>query len=872
MTLLAKNSSMALNESMAKTALVIVESPTKAKTIKKFLPKNFIVEASMGHVRDLPQSATDIPQKLKHEEWTKIGVNTAHDFEPLYVIPKGKFKIISGLRDKMKQADELYLATDEDREGESISWHLLELLKPKIPVKRMVFHEITKSAIEKALLDTRDIDMNLVRAQETRRILDRLVGYTLSPLIWKKIAYGLSAGRVQSVGLRLICQRERERLAFLSASYWDVLATLDKKGETFDAKIISVDGQRVATGKDFDETTGKLKAGKDLKLLTEKDAKGLVTDLKKDTWKVAEVEEKHFNSKPAPPFITSTLQQEANRKLGMTAKDAMRTAQRLYEEGLITYMRTDSPNLSSQAIEGARRSVVELYGKEYLSPEARQYSSKARGAQEAHEAIRPSGAEFVHPKDTGLSGRELALYEMIWMRTVATQMAEAKKLSISVKVEAGKTVFTASGTRILFPGFLRAYTEGHDDPEAALEDKEVLLPDLRKGETVHLFDIQPLSHETKPPARFTEASLVQKLEKEGVGRPSTYASIIDTIVDRGYVRKNANALVPTFTGMAVVQLLEKNFENLVDTGFTSKMEESLDDIADGKVAHLKFLGDFYNGKEGLFNQVAIREKKIDPDESRTVDLHQKLKGIEVKIGRYGAYLVREGDKKHDEVHATIPEDIAPADLSIEKTNELIEISERGPQPLGKDPKTGLNIYVLTGRFGPYFQLGEVTEETPKPRRASLPKGIDPKNATMAQAIEQLSLPRELGLHPKSGKPVMANLGRFGPYVVHEPEKDVKEYRSLKKEDNVFTVTLARALELLAEEKKGRRGAKVVRELGPHPTDKKPIGIYDGKFGFYIKHGATNVTIPKEMKQEDITLEQAVTLVNDKKGTKKKSRK
>lgn len=822
----------------------------------------------MGHVRDLPQSATDIPAKLKKEEWAKIGVNAEQGFEPLYVIPKGKSKIIQGLREKMKNADVLYLATDEDREGESISWHLLELLKPKIPVKRMVFHEITKSAIEKALTETRDIDMNLVRAQETRRILDRLVGYTLSPLIWKKIAYGLSAGRVQSVGLRLIVKRERERLAFLSASYWDLLAKLDKGGDGFQAKIVSVAGQKVATGKDFDETTGKLKTGKDIKALGEKEAKDLVAKLKDQPWKVTEVEEKHFQSKPAPPFITSTLQQEANRKLGLSAKEAMRTAQRLYEEGLITYMRTDSPNLSSQAIAGARRAVEELYGKDYLYSEVRQYSSKARGAQEAHEAIRPAGSDFVHPRDTGLYGKELALYELIWMRTVATQMAEAKKLSVSAKIAAADTIFTASGTRILFPGFMRAYAEGHDDPEAALENQEVILPPLKEGDVVKLKDLQPQSHETKPPARFTEASLVQTLEKEGVGRPSTYASIIDTIVDRGYVRKVGNALTPTFTGMAVVQLLEKNFENLVDTQFTSHMEESLDDIAEGKIVHVNFLDGFYLGKDGLLNQVKNKEKKIDADESRRVNLYDRLKDIEVRIGRYGAYLVQAGSAKKEEIHATIPEDIAPADLSIEKTRELIEISEKGPQPLGTDPKTGQNIYVLSGRFGPYFQLGEVTEEVPKPKRASLIKGMDPKTVTIHDALNMLQLPRELGKHPKTGQPILANLGRFGPYIVHEPEKDVKEYRSLKKEDTVFNVTLERALELLAEEKKGRRGATMVREIGPHPEDKKAIGIYDGKFGMYIKHGTTNVTLPKEVKPEDVTLEQAVQLVNDKKGQKK----
>lgn len=849
---------------MAKTALVIVESPTKAKTIRKFLPKSFTVEASMGHVRDLPQSATDIPEKYKKEEWSKIGVNVEKDFEPIYVVPKGKSKIITELKKKLANADELYLATDEDREGESISWHLVEILKPKIPTKRMVFHEITKTAIEKALKDVREVDTRLVRAQETRRILDRLVGFTLSPLLWKKIAYGLSAGRVQSAGLRLIVQRERERMNFQTATYWDLLAELNK-GQTFKAKLTSVDGSRVASGKDFDETTGALKAGKEVKLLNEKDAKELAEKIKKSQWKVQSIEEKKFNSKPAPPFITSTLQQEANRKLGMSARDAMRAAQSLYEEGLITYMRTDSPFLSAEAINGARNAVKDLYGNDYLSPEPRQFTSKAKGAQEAHEAIRPAGAEFVHPKDAGLSGKERAIYEMIWMRTMATQMAEAQKKSMSVKIEAENTIFTATGTQIIFPGFLRAYAEGSDDPEAALEDKEVILPALKEGDVLKCEKCDPLSHETKPPARFTEASLVQILEKEGVGRPSTYASIIDTIIDRGYVKKIGNALIPTFTGMAVIQLLEKHFNRLVDLGFTSKMEQSLDDIAEGSLNWLPYLKEFYLGKDGLQNQIKNEEKKIKPEESRSIIL-KHLPDIVVKIGRYGAYIVKESDKKDEEnLHASIPEDIAPADLNLEKTQELIEISAKGPQPIGKHSKTGENVYCLVGRFGPYVQLGEASNENPKPKRASLLKGMDPKNVSMEQAENLLSLPRELGNHPTSGKPILANMGRFGPYILHDGE-----FRSLKKEDNLFTVTLNRALEILAEEKRTRAGtSKLVRELGVNPADQKPVAIYDGKYGIYVKHGATNVTIPEGFKPEDITLQQALDLIATKKKSKRK---
>ncbi len=845
----------------SKNYLVIVESPTKAKTIRKFLPKSYVVEASMGHIRDLPQSAADIPEKYKKEEWAKVGVNVDHDFEPLYVVPKGKSKVISDLRKKLAAADGLYLATDEDREGESISWHLLEVLKPKVPVKRMVFHEITKSAIEHALEDTREVDMRLVRAQETRRILDRLVGYTVSPLIWKKIAYGLSAGRVQSAGLRLIVARERERIRFRSATYWDLEAELNKsgqKGGKFTAKTIALNGKRIATTKDFDEATGKLiqKKEGEIFLLESGEAKRLEEALKTATYTVQSIEEKQFTQKPSIPFITSSLQQEANRKLGMTARDAMRTAQSLYEQGFITYMRTDSPNLSSEAIKGARNAVEELFGKEYLSPEPRQFSSKNKGAQEAHEAIRPAGSEFKHPRETGLSGRELALYELIWMRTVACQMAEARKLSVSARVEAktGKdtVLFAASGSRILFPGFLRAYVEGSDDPEASLEDREVILPEMKEGDSVSVGSIEAQTHTTKPPARFTEASLVQQLEKEGIGRPSTYASIIDTILDRGYVRKLGNALVPTFTGVAVMQLLENFFINLVDYKFTSEMENSLDEIAEGKLEHLPYLKQFFSGKTGLAQQVIDQEKKINPNESRTVQLDQ-LKDVEVKIGRYGAYVVKPGATTAEEIHATIPDDIAPGDLTETQIEDLLIASEKGPQSIGKDPKSGLDVYCLSGRFGPYVQLGQVTEEQPKPRRASLLKGMDPKNVPLDKALELLSLPRELGIHPEKQKPVLTNLGRFGPYVMCDGD-----FRSLKKDDNVFTVTFDRAMELLREEKKARRGAQALKEFGKF--EEKPIELFDGKYGMYLKWGAVNATVPRETDPDTLTLEQAIEIV------------
>jgi DNA topoisomerase-1 len=831
-----------------KKYLVIVESPTKAKTIRKFLPSNYIVEASMGHIRDLPQSASDIPAALKKEEWAKLGVNVEQDFEPLYVVPKDKKKIITDLKSKMKDCAIIYLATDEDREGESISWHLLELLRPKCPVKRMVFHEITKTAIQKALKETRDVDDKLVRAQETRRILDRLYGYTLSPLIWKKIAYGLSAGRVQSTGLKMIVERERERMRFKRSVYWDIKATVhpekDKKA-TFDAKLISVKGGRIAGGKDFDGLTGKLVDEKKFVLLDEKKSKDLAKSIESAAWKVTSVEEKTFNSKPAIPFITSTLQMEANRKLGMSSKDTMRTAQRLYEEGLITYMRTDSPNLSQEAINAAREMVVKLYGKEYLNPEVRQYAAKQKGAQEAHEAIRPAGAEFTHPDQTGMSGRELALYELIWKRTMATQMKEAEKASMTIKIEAGDAEFSASGTRILFPGFLRVYVEGSDDPEAALEDKEVILPVLKKGDLLKAATISPDMHETKPPARFTEASIVQSLEKEGVGRPSTYASIIGTILDRGYVRKDGSALVPTFTGMAVIQLLETHFTQLMDYSFTSEMEESLDKIAYGEEDSLKYLTKFYKGKGGLAKKVEEQDKKIKPEESRTIHITKNGIAMEIKVGRFGPYVV-EGTGK-DEVHASIPEDIAPADLDSEQIKELLLNQANGPTPMGVDPKTKQKIYCLVGRYGAYFQLGEVTEENTKPKRASLPKGKDPKTATMDDALQALSLPRELGLHPETKKPILANNGRFGPYVMCDGN-----FRSLKKEDDLFSVDLKRAIELLTEEKgASRRGGKVLKDFGLVAKLKKKVSILDGKYGPYIKFGTKNITLPEDKRDPKI---------------------
>lgn len=746
---------------MANT-LVIVESPTKARTIRGFLPKGYRVEASMGHVRDLPNNASEIPAAQKGQKWANLGVNTEADFEPLYVVPKDKKKVVRELKDALKGAEQLLLATDEDREGESISWHLLQLLAPKVPVKRMVFHEITKEAISRALEQTRELDMELVHAQETRRILDRLVGYTLSPLLWKKVAWGLSAGRVQSVAVRLLVQRERARRAFRSGSYWDLKAQLEQAGSAFDAKLTHLENQRIATGQDFDESTGGLKEGSKVRLLSETEARALVNTVQTSPWRVESVEEKPSVRRPVPPFTTSTLQQEANRKLRLSARETMRCAQGLYERGFITYMRTDSVHLSEQAISAARHCVEHRYGKDYLSKAPRQFSTKARNAQEAHEAIRPSGETFRAPADTGLDGRDLALYELIWKRTVASQMAEARLTMLTVDLQVADARFRSTGKRIDFPGFFRAYVEGSDDPDAALEGQEVLLPALKSGDAPTPREVEALGHQTQPPARYSEASLVKMLEKEGIGRPSTYASIIGTIVDRGYASLQNNALTPSFTAFAVTALLEEHFPDLVDTGFTARMESTLDEISTGKVQWLPYLEGFYKGEEGLESQVQKREGDIDAGASRTVDL-EGLPCV-VRIGRFGAYLEakRVGDDGEEElIKATLPQEITPADLDADKAELILKQKADGPEALGEDPETGDLVYLLFGQYGPYVQRGQVSDENPKPKRASLPKGAQPADHSLDEALGLLRLPRLLAEHPAGGR-VQAGLGRSGP--------------------------------------------------------------------------------------------------------------
>ncbi|WP_069791646.1 type I DNA topoisomerase [Cyanobacterium sp. IPPAS B-1200] len=854
------------------STLVIVESPTKAKTIRNYLPKDFIVEASMGHIRDLPSSAEEIPADYKQYDWARLGVNVENDFEPIYVIPKGKNKKVQELKKLLKGADELILATDEDREGESISWHLLQLLKPKVPIKRMVFHEITKEAIQKALSNCRDIDENLVHAQETRRILDRLVGYTLSPLLWKKIARGLSAGRVQSVAVRLLVQRERLRRAFNSASYWDLKALLNHEKNDFEAKLSTLAGQKLATGSDFDPNTGELIKGKKVTVLNEQEAIALKDRLEGKPWTVTDTDEKPTTRKPYAPFTTSTLQQEANRKLGLGAKDTMRIAQSLYENGYITYMRTDSVHLSDQAVAAARACVEQMYGKEYLSPKPRQYKTKSKGAQEAHEAIRPAGNTFRLPKETGLRDRELALYDLIWKRTVASQMAEARLTQIAVNIQVEDAVFRSSGKRIDFPGFFRAYVEGSDDPEAALENQEVILPNLKQGDRPNCKELDVVHHQTQPPARYTEASLVKTLETEGVGRPSTYASIISTIIDRGYAQLRSKALIPTFTAFAVVSLLEQNFEELVDTKFTSKMEQSLDEIATGQTPWLPYLKQFYLGDLGLQNQVKTRETEIDPSQAKAIYLENL--DVQVKIGRFGAYL--EAQRGDDLVKSSIPEELTPSDLHPEQVEMLLKQKIEGPKVLGHDPESEKPIYLLIGTYGPYVQLGDTPEgRAKKPKTASFPKGTLLEDIDLEMALSYLSLPRTLGEHPETGKPVKASLGRFGAYVVHDQGKDGKDYRSLKKEDDLLTISFERALELLAQPKRGRgRSAgstkKPLRELGNHPDDEQPINIYDGPYGVYFKHGKTNVKLPEGETAESMSLDKALLLLKDKAPAKKKT--
>jgi DNA topoisomerase-1 len=840
--------------------LVIVESPAKARTLAKFLGKEFLVDSSIGHIRDLPSSAAQIPSSLKKEPWARLGVNVEKEFEPLYVVPSEKKKKVAELRKAMAQVDELLLATDEDREGEAISWHLIEILKPKIPYRRLVFHEITKDAVLDALNHTRPIDSQLVAAQETRRILDRLYGYEVSPLLWKKIRPRLSAGRVQSVAIRIIVERERARMRFRESVYWDLEGIFrTTAGKEFPARLVTLGGSRIAAGKDFDADTGEL-SGKDVVLVDAERACTLVEELQQAEWIVSGTETKDFTQNPSPPFTTSTLQQEGGRKLRFTARRTMQIAQRLYENGHITYMRTDSTTLSEQAVNAARSQIEELYDASYLASRGRQYKTKVKNAQEAHEAIRPAGESFRTPAELeGELDRDgFRLYEMIWKRTLASQMARAKGRRMTVRLTAADAVFQATGKVIDFPGFLRVYVEGSDDPEADLAERDTLLPPVKEGDSLQCSAIEPKEHRTQPPARFTEASLVKELEADGIGRPSTYASILDTIERREYTFKKGTALVPAFLAFAVVNLLERHFPELVDTGFTARMEDDLDAISRGEADSVPYLRRFYygNGSKGLRPQLEEKAEKIDPRTVCTIHLGKDEDGrdVVVRVGRYGPFLQREDD------NAPIPDGTAPDELTLARAIELLSDS-RGPRELGSDPETGEMVTVRDGRFGPYVQLGEV-EGKKKPPTQSLLKNMTPQDIDLDTALKLLHLPRSLG-EDGNGVEVTVTHGRFGAYV-----RRGTDTRSLEDETKLFEITLAEALALLAQPKKSRRQrrSEPLRVLGTSAElGDVEVRLMEGPYGTYVTDGATNASVPKGSDPAGLTLEDAEHLIAERKA-------
>lgn len=838
--------------------LVIVESPTKARTIEKFLGKNYEVLASYGHIRDLPNNAAEIPPNVKKEKWARLGVNIEADFAPLYVIPRTKQKRVKELKDALKRCSEILLATDEDREGESISWHLLEVLRPKVPVKRLVFHEITKEAIKGALESARSLDDNLVKAQETRRIIDRLFGYSVSPILWKKLAPKLSAGRVQSVALRLLVERERERISFKPAVYWDLKAVFAKRqGSEFEAELAQWQGKRVASSKDFDPKTGKLSDKVDVFLLDQAAATKLKSDLGKLAAAVSSVEEKPFSTKPYPPFTTSTLQQEGNRKLRFSAKRTMSIAQTLYENGYITYMRTDSTNLSEEAIQGARQLIEREFGAEYLHPQPRLYKTNVKNAQEAHEAIRPAGRDFAHPDQvrSKLGAEAARLYELIWKRALASQMKDCQGTRVAVQVRCGEALFKASGKTIKFAGFLRAYVEGSDDPEAEIADQEKILPALSVDEELETRKVDSLSHQTQPPPRFTEGSLIKELEKRGIGRPSTWATIVDIVLSRTYAFKKGTALVPTFLASAVIGLMEKSFTSLVNYEFTARMEDDLDAIARGEQDNLRYLKSFYfgNGLPGLQKLVADGEEKIDPREVCGIPIGKDKTGrqVEVRIGRYGLFLT------NGETRAALPDGVAPDELTIEEAEQLIARAERGPESLGSHPDNGKSIYVKSGRYGPYVQLGEQGEGDEKPKMVSLLPSMSPETVTFEDAVRLLELPKLLGKDPDSGNEITVALGPYGPYV-----KAGTESRSLTSDLSPLEITLDQAVELLKQPKSARRRAQpqVMREVGVHPVSELPLTIRTGRYGPYVTDGKINASIPRGSDPQEVTVDDAVNLL------------
>ncbi|MEM6704109.1 MAG: type I DNA topoisomerase [Acidobacteriota bacterium] len=858
-------------------ALVIVESPAKAKTIEQYLGPGFQVESSIGHVRDLPQNADDIPARYKKEKWARLGVNVDDSFKPLYVVNKDKKAQVKKLKKMLEDADLLYLATDEDREGEAIAWHLVEVLKPKVPVKRMVFGEITKTAITRAVEKTREIDSRLVNAQEARRVLDRLYGYELSPVLWKKVKPRLSAGRVQSVATRLVVERERERMRFKSSDYWDVEAKLRLADgdQIFDSRLREIDGKRLATGRDFDDLTGKLKDEDAVVLLDEAGAKAIAESLSSATFRVASVQEKPFTRKPSAPFITSTLQQEAARKLRFTAQRAMQVAQRLYENGYITYMRTDSTNLSTQAVDAARDQISQLYGADYLPSEPRVYRGKSKNAQEAHEAIRPAGRAFRTPAEVkdALDPDAFRLYELIWKRTVASQMTDARGLNTRIRLDAplgdGRTArFAASGTVIEFPGFMRAYIEGSDDRGQALEDQDRLLPAMKEGDAVTSEEMAAAGHTTQPPARFTEASLVKELEERGIGRPSTYATILRTIQARGYVFKKGSALVPTWTAFAVTRLLEKHMGELVDFSFTARMEDDLDEIARGEREAEPWLRDFYFGDDddsdddlGLKELIGSGWEDIDARSvcSLPIGKHPETGDeVVVRVGRYGPYL-QVGDT---DVRVTVRDDIPPDELTVEDALEMLRKAAMADEPIGNDPGTGKPIYVKTGRYGDYVQLGdpEVDDKGKlkadgKPKMASLWPDMSRDTLTVEQALMLLSFPKDIGPHPETGEPILVQDGPYGPYV-----KSGKENRSLENHAQMQTLTVEQAVTILAQPKRGRRAAAVMKELGEHPETELALVVKNGRFGPYVTDGVVNASVPKGRDFKTLTLQDGVDLI------------
>jgi DNA topoisomerase I len=890
--------------------LVIVESPTKARKLAGYLGADYIVESSRGHIRDLPRAAADVPAKYKSQPWARLGVNVDADFEPLYIISPDKKSTVTELKGLLKDVDELYLATDGDREGEAIAWHLLETLKPSIPVKRMVFHEITEPAILEAAQNPRDLDIDLVDAQETRRILDRLYGYEVSPVLWKKVAPKLSAGRVQSVATRIIVQRERDRMAFRSAAYWDVVAELDAsvsdpkaQPPSFTARLTNVDGLRVATGRDFD-SLGTVRKPDEVVVLDEARANELATGLRGAQLSVASVEEKPYTRRPYAPFMTSTLQQEAGRKLRFSSERTMSIAQRLYENGYITYMRTDSTTLSQSAINAARTQARQLYGEEYVYPSPRQYTRKVKNAQEAHEAIRPAGDTFATPDAVRreLDGDDFRLYELIWQRTVASQMADARGTTLSLRIAgqiAGAStrtdlVFSASGRTITFAGFLKAYVETVDELAGGeADDAERRLPHLTEGQRLDATELTPDGHSTNPPARYTEASLVKALEELGIGRPSTYSSIIKTIQDRGYVHKKGSALVPSWVAFAVTGLLEQHFGRLVDYGFTAAMEDELDEIASGNEHRTNWLNNFYFGGDhgvadsvarsgGLKKLVGINLEGIDAREVNSIKLFDDAEGrtIYVRVGKNGPYLERmvlgdDGELKPQ--RANLNDTLTPDELTLEVAEQLFATPQEG-RTLGVDPETGHEIVAKDGRYGPY--VTEVLPEPPddpdgvtakkgkkptgpKPRTGSLLRSMDLQTVTLDDALKLLSLPRVVGVDPNSNEEITAQNGRYGPYL-----KRGSDSRSLATEDQMFDITLEEALKLYAEPKRrGRQGAAAppLRELGNDPASGKPMVIKDGRFGPYVTDGETNASLRKGDDVLSITDERAAELLADRRA-------